>query len=115
MEEFITYWADTLWLPIIVFLVHKQHRWWTLGLVLGCFITLRLQTEIMHTINFPNGIMGFMTSKVHSRGQIVYSIFYILFLLMAHFSPNTRGAVFMAACLAIFFMAFVVSMFVMVL
>lgn len=115
MDDFISYWADIIWLPIMFFLVHKPHRWWTFGFVLGCLIALRLQTEIMHTISHPTGIMGVMDGKVHTRGQTVYSVFYLLFLLMAHYSPKTEGVVFMAACIAVFFMAFVVSMFVMVL
>lgn len=115
MDDFISYWADILWLPTTFFLVHKQHRWWTLGFVLACMITLRLQTEIMHTIDYPHGIIGYLQSKVHTRGQTVYSVFYILFLIMAHYSPGTRGVVFMAACLAVFFMAFVVSMLSMIL
>ncbi|MCB1839565.1 MAG: hypothetical protein KDI61_04795 [Alphaproteobacteria bacterium] len=76
---------------------------------------MRLQTEIFASIHRANGIMGFMAEDVHTRAQITYSVFYVLFLLMAHFSPRTKGVVFMAACIAIFFMGFVTSTLVMAL
>tara|TARA_B100001093_G_C26056009_1_gene688427 strand:- start:31 stop:378 length:348 start_codon:yes stop_codon:yes gene_type:complete len=107
-------WADILWLPIVFFLVHKQHRWWAMGFVIGSMIMMRLQVEIMGYGGYENGIMGVWGIGVHARGLIVYSTFYIIFLLLAHFSPNTKGVVFMAACLGLFFMAFFSSMILMI-
>lgn len=115
MDEFIRYWLDVIWLPILFMLVHKQHRWWTLGFGFACLIMLRMQTEIFNGIHRENGIMGVISTDVHTRAQITYSVFYILFLLMAHYSPGTKGVVFMAACIAVFFMAFVTSTLVMAL
>jgi len=108
-------WADILWLPIVFFLVHKQHRWWAIGFVTACMVMMRMQVEIMEYGGYGNGIMPLWDIGVHARGLIIYSTFYILFLLLAHFSPNTRGVVFMAACLGLFFMAFVSSMVLMLL
>ncbi len=95
--------------------VHKEHRWWSLGFVVACIILARLQVEIMTSIGYPFGIMGFWEAHVHTRALIVTGIFYSLFLLMAHFSKRTQGVVFMAACLSIFFMIFFIGSLTMLL
>ncbi len=115
MFNFIYLWADVIWLPIIFFTVHKKHRWWSLGFVISSMILIRLLAEIMIHIGYENGIMGFMTSNVHSRGLFISSFFYILFILVAHYSSDTRGVLFMAACLSFFFAIFVICSLVMVL
>ncbi len=115
MFEFLNFWADAIWMPIAYFSVHKKHRWWALGLVIACMILIRLQAEIMVYIGYGNGIMGFMTSNVHTRGIAVSSFYYILFIIIAHFSPKTEGIVFMAACLSFFFSIFVTTAIVMLL
>ncbi len=89
--------------------VHKEHRWWSLGFVISCIILARLQVEIMTSIGYDFGIMGLWSAHVHTRAVLVTSIFYALFLLMAHFSRRTQGVVFLAACLSIFFMIFLVG------
>ncbi|MDH5723430.1 MAG: hypothetical protein OEY94_08940, partial [Alphaproteobacteria bacterium] len=73
------------------------------------------QVEIMEYGGYSNGIMPIWNIGVHARGLIVYSLFYIIFLLLAHFSPNTKGVIFMSACLGLLFMAFVSSMILMLL
>lgn len=95
--------------------VHKPHRWWALGFVISSIVLIRLMVEVMTYIGYEFGIMGFWDAHVHTRGVIVSSFFYILFLLLAHFSRRTEGVVFMAACLSIFFMIFVVTATVMLL
>ncbi len=59
--------------------------------------------------------MGFLNWHVHTRGLIVSSFFYTLFMLLAHFSKKTEGIVFMAACLSIFFMIFLFASLFMLL
>lgn len=113
MFELIYRWIDILWLPLAFFLVHKQHRWWSLALVASCMMVMRLQVEIIESTGFNFGFLGLSGLHAHTRGLIVYSVFYIILLILAHFSPNTRGVVFMAACLGIFFMAFFTSMIFM--
>lgn len=112
---FIYYWIDVIWLPIAFFLVHKKHRWWSIGFVVSCMVFMRLQVELMEFIGHPNGILKLISIDVNARMLVVYSIFYMLFLVMAHYSPKTEGVVFMGACLGIFFMLFVVSSLIMVL
>ena len=115
MDKLIYYWIDLIWVPIMFFGVHKPHRWWALGFVISSIVLIRLMVEVMTYIGYEFGIMGFWDAHVHTRGVIVSSFFYILFLLLAHFSRRTEGVVFMAACLSIFFMIFVVTATVMLL
>lgn len=109
MFEFIYLWADIIWIPIVFFLVHKKHRWISVAFVISCMILIRLIAEVMVFIGYEKGIMGFVDMNVHMRGLIISSAFYVLFLLMAHFSSQTDRIVFMAACLSIFFMIFFVA------
>lgn len=115
MDDLIYRWIDILWLPIAFFTVHKRHRWWALGFIAGCMVMMRLQSELMEYGGYDHGILGLMTSHVFSRGLVTYSVYYMLFLIMAHYSPRTEGVVFMAACLSIFFMAMFTTVVVMLL
>jgi len=115
MGDFIYDWIDILWLPIAFLTVHKKHRWWALAFVGASMLMMRLLSELMTHGGYDYGIMNLMDSHVHSRGLVTYSIFYILFLLMAHYSPRTEGIIFMAACISIFFIAMFTNVLVMVL
>lgn len=115
MFDILYYWIDVIWIPIAFFLVHQKHRWWSVGFVVGCMILMRLQVEMMAYIGHPNGILTLLNAHVNARLMVVYSIFYILFLVMAHYSPKTEGVVFMGACLGLLFMVFIVSSLVMIL
>ena len=115
MFDLIYLWVDLIWLPIAYFITHKNHRWWSLGFIVASMVLVRLLSELMTFIGYSNGIMGFMSSNVHTRGLVVSSIFYVLFFIMAYFSSSTKGVVFMAACLTIFFAIFVTSSLIMVL
>lgn len=115
MSNLIYHWIDILWLPVAFFTVYKQHRWWAVSFVGACMLMMRLQAELMTYGGYDYGIMGLMTAHVHSRGLVTYSVFYTLFLLMAHYSPRTQGIIFMAACISIFFIAMFTAMLVMVL
>ncbi len=115
MFDFLYLWADIIWLPVAFIIVQKEHRWWALGLIICSMILIRLQAEMMIYIGYDNGIMGLLSSNVHSRALVVSSIFYILFFIMAHYSKETKGVIFMAACLTIFFAIFVTTAIVMLL
>jgi hypothetical protein len=56
-----------------------------------------------------------MTSNAYDRALATYSIFYALYLIMVYFSPSTRGAIFVAASISIFFMAFFSTAIIMLL
>lgn len=100
------HWLDLIWIPVIFFGVHKVHRWWALGFITGSIIIVHLVTEVFVAIDYERGIMGVLQTDVHTRAFFVSSAFYVVFLIMAHFSRKTQGIVFMAASLSIFFMIF---------
>ncbi|MCK5385082.1 MAG: hypothetical protein KAJ29_05845 [Alphaproteobacteria bacterium] len=113
--EFLYHWVDLLWIPVFFFGVHKKHCWYSVGFAIGSIILVHTLSEIMVSIGYPTGIIGYMSSNVHSRLLITSSIIYSIFLLLAHFSSKTFGIVFMAAGLTFFFLILVIGTIVMVL
>lgn len=113
--DFILQWIDFIWLPVIVAVVHKKQRLLAAGMFFSCALMMRLQIELITSTGFETGFLPFMTSGVQSRGLAVYSIFYMIYTLLAFYSPRTKKPVFLAASITIFFAALVVSMIVMLL
>lgn len=107
-------WVDLLWLPIALLVVHKGQRVEAGAFVLICILVMRLQIEILESTGFSKGFTGLLDSSVYNRGLVVYGIFIMLYLVLSYFSPRTRGAIYLAASLSIFFMAFVASTIAMV-
>lgn len=108
-------WLDLIWLPIVFLMVTKEQRIWAVGFLFSCMLMMRLQVEVMQEIGYDEGFTGLMTSDSFDRGLVVYSIFYVAYLILAHYSPNTRGPMFIAGSISIFFMAFFASTFIMLL
>ena len=108
-------WLDAFWLPIAVLVVHKGQRGKAAVFVLLCMVVFRLQMEIMDSTGFRAGFTGFFKMSLYHRGLIVYGIFTLLYLILSRLSPYTRGIIYVAASLSIFFMAFFVSSIVMIL
>ncbi len=106
---------DLLWLPVALVAVHKGQRLNTAAFILICIMTLRAQIELMQSMGHPNGIVGLLHSGAYERGLVVYGIIFALFLVLAYFSPNTRGIIYFAATLSIYIFAFCISMLVMAL
>ena len=107
-------WIDLLWIPVGIFTVHKGQRLLTVGFVLACVLSLRTQIELMDSIDRDGGLLGFWNAGLYERGLVIYGFFIALFLILAHFSRNTKGAIFLAAALSIYILAFCVSMLAMV-
>jgi hypothetical protein len=78
-------------------------------------IMMRLMAELMEFIGYPNGLMGFMSTSVLGRGLGVYSLFYMAYILFAHFSPGRDGWLFMGVSVTMFFTAALTYTIVMVL
>lgn len=112
--NFILQWIDLIWVPIGLLAVHKHQRAMAAGLFIGCMVMMRLQVELMHSTGFPNGFTPFLQADAHIRGLIVYTVFYVVYIVLAIYSPKTEGAVFLAASLSIFFGALFTSMIAMV-
>lgn len=112
---FLLQWIDIIWLPLALAVVHKEQRGWALSVIACGIVMMHMQVELIESTGFPRGYLGLLSSEVHNRGLVVYSVFYALYLVLAYYSPGSRGAVFMAASLSVFFMAFFTSTFVMLL
>lgn len=96
-------------------MVHKPHRLYALGFILSCMLMMRLEIELMDGIGYGHGILNFMQSHIHNRLLVVYSVIYMLYFVMAYYSPNTKGAVMLAASISVFFFVLFLSVFIMVL
>lgn len=108
-------WADLIWLPIAAISVHKGQRIKAVSFVVFCMLTMRIQDELIRDTGYSTGYLNFMTSDIFNRAQITYSVFIIIFLLLSHYSPHTKGVIYMAASISIYFMAFITAMIVMLL
>ena len=107
-------WIDLIWLPLGLLAVHKQHRLWAIGFFICSMVMMRMQVEFIESTGYANGFTGLIDMDVHSRGQLTYSLFYMAYIALAIYSPGTKGTIFMAATISIFFTAMFVSSFVMV-
>ncbi len=122
MPEIITYWGhyfvwnwlDSLWVPLAFAIVHKGQRWKASAFVILCMTVMRLQIEIVEEMGYSKGVTGLFDWPLIVRGYVVYGLFIALYLLLSCLSPLTRGAIYLAASLTIFFMAFTVSSVVLI-
>jgi hypothetical protein len=95
--------------------VHPGQRLRAIGFVIVCMIGMRLQVEMIQSSPIPQGITGWIKLDAFSRGLIVFNFFIGLFMILAIYSPHTRGPIFLAASLSVFFMAlFVSSVFMLI-
>lgn len=104
-----------IWLLAAMLITHKPQRIPAVIMVAGCMVMMRLQVELMEFIGYPHGLIGFMGSYVFYRGLAVYSVCYAVYLILAHYSPGSKGSIFVAASISMFFIAFFMSSVVMVL
>ena len=112
-HQFVWQWLDATWLLIALILVHKGQKLKACGFIVICMIVMRLQIQIFEQIGFSEGITGFLDWPIMVRGYVVYGVFIGLYLILSYFSPYTRGSIYLAASLSIFFMAFTVSSIVL--
>ena len=114
LQIFLSGWADTLWLPIALFIVHKGQRIKACAFITLCGIVMRLQIQVFESLGLTKGVTGLLDWPLIYKGYAVYGAFILLFLILSYFSPFTRGVIYFAACLSIFFMAFTASSIVLV-
>ena len=111
---FVESWIDAVWIPIAALAVHKGQRLKAMAFVILCMSVMRLQLGIIHSLGFDKGATGLWDASLYHRGLVTYSVFIMLFLVLSYFSPYTKGVIYLAASLSIFFMAFTVSSLIMV-
>jgi hypothetical protein len=107
-------WADLTWLPLALLIVHKGQKIKACAFIIVCMIVMRLQIQTFQMMGFSKGVTGFFDWPLMHRGYAVYGVFILLFLILSYLSPYTRGPIYMAASLSIFFMAFTVSSIVLI-
>lgn len=112
---FVSDWLDATWIPIALILVHQGQRVKATAFIVVCMAVMRLQIQIFEQMGFARGVTGLIDWSLVVRGYAVYGVFILLFILLSYFSPYTRGPVYLAASLSIFFMAFTVSSIVLIL
>ena len=115
MMDLFYQWIDLIWIPIAMVVVHKRQVLKSIAFILACILTLRTQIEIMESIDRANGILGWVDMGLYERGLIIYGLLIGVFLILAHFSPRTHGAVFLAAILSLYILGLCASMIFMVL
>lgn len=113
-EAFRTGWLDVVWIPVAGLVVHKGQRIKAMAFVILCMMVMRLQIQIIQSFGFAKGFTGLWEASLYHRGLVTYSVFILIYLLLSYFSPYTRGVIYLAASISIFFMAFLVSSFVLV-
>ncbi len=101
--ELIFQWIDLAWALPMSLMLHKPQRLMGLGLLGSCMLMMRMMSELMISIGYPSGIMNILKNDVFTRGLIIYSVFYFLYIIMSHYSPDTKGTIFLAASISIFF------------
>lgn len=106
-------WMDVLWIPLALLVARKGQKIKAVAFIGCCMLTLRLQSDLVKVTGHDRGFTGFFESDVFYRGMMVYSVFIFIFLVLSYISPRTRGVIYIAACLSIFFMAFIASSFIM--
>lgn len=114
MQIYAREWADLTWLPLALLIVHKGQKIKACAFIIVCMIVMRLQIQTFQMMGLSKGVTGFFDWPLMHRGYAVYGAFILLFLILSYFSPYTRGPIYLAASLSIFFMAFTVSSIVLV-
>lgn len=113
LHIFVADWLDAVWLVIAPLVVHRGQKLKAFAFVALCMTVMRLQIGIVESTGFKTGFTGLWKASLYHRGLITYSMFFTIYLLLSYFSPYTKGVIYLAASITIFFMAFVASSLVM--
>ncbi len=113
--QLLVSWIDLVWL-LLVFVTLKRKNWLCgIGYVLSCVFMLRMQVDLMQSIGYPRGVLPILSEDVFTRGLVVYGAVSVVYFLWAYYLRDSRPVIFMAHSIALFFIALVASMVVMVL
>ena len=111
---YVKLWGDAVWLPVVLIVMHKAQKLMAAIFVAFSMLMLRMQNELLEEIEFPNGLTGLIEMSSLHRGMIVFAIGTFIYCLLSYISPRTKGAIYMAASLTIFFTTSLISICVMV-
>jgi len=113
--NFILQWIDLIFLPLTLFAVKKDQRIVSAAFIIFCMITMRMQVELINSTGYGSGFLGLMKWDAFSRGIVTYSFFYIFYIIITIYSPNTKSWILSAAALSLYFAAFFTSIIIMLL
>jgi len=113
--NFILQWIDLIWLPLGWFAAHKGQRPCVLTYVFLCVLMLRLLAETVIGMGYPNGAFGYLKMPVLERGLIVYSVFNMIYLMVAHYSNRRDIWLLFGGTMTIFIVASVFCLAIMLL
>jgi hypothetical protein len=114
VEYAFVQWLDFLWIPVAALATHGVQRYYACTLAVACIVSLRLQTELLTWAGIGmTGATGYFSMPPMMRGMMTYAVLLALFLALSYYSPNTRGVIYMAACLSVYVIAFCLSLVVM--
>ena len=111
--DFILQNPDLIWLPLALVIVKPHQRILACCFFVFCMVMMRMQVELMQTIGHSRGFLGLLGYDAKTRGLAVYSLSYVIYLVLVLFSPYARGTLLMAASISVFFAALFISMIVM--
>lgn len=105
-----------LWLGMAMMIARRDQRPWVAAFFIASMVMMRLLSELMGWIGYPDGLLGLIkTFPVHTRALVVYSLTYIIYMGFLYYSPGARGMLLMAASIGFFFTAFFTTAIVMIL
>ncbi len=76
---------------------------------------MRMQIEFLISAHYPTGLLNFMSSHIWDRGLVIYSVVYLLYIILMRFSPGSKGSILLATVISLFFGTFFLSTFIMIL
>ncbi|MCB9977996.1 MAG: hypothetical protein H6862_00090 [Rhodospirillales bacterium] len=114
MQYAFVQWLDFLWLPVAFLAPHGNQKYYASALTLSCLVSLRLQTELLTWAGIGvTGATGYFSMPPMMRGMMTYAVLLGLFFILSYYSPNTRGVIYMAACLSVYVISFCISFLMM--
>lgn len=113
--DFLIQYIDALWLPLVYMAARPDQRPYALGYTFCCMLMLRMLTELMEQLGFPEGFLPFLHSDVFHRGLVTYGVFQLIYLALLMLSPNAKGSLLLAGSIMIFSTASFAFCMVMVL
>lgn len=108
-------WLDALWIPVLLVMLHKKQRFMAAGFVACNMVMMRLMAELMVWIGYPKGLLDILSIDMITRGFILYSVVYFIYMIIGLYSPRSSGTLFMGMSISLFFTASVLFAVVMVL
>lgn len=114
-EWFFPQWIDSIWLLIALIAAGKKQRLLSLIFIGACMAMMRMQIEMLVAMGYSFGMLKLLPYHIFWRGVASYSLVYVLYFIFIRVFPGSRGVLLLASMISLFFLAFLLSTFIMVL